>query len=189
MTLRAIATSVCVCAAMAAAVPAFAARQQPAARRQAPAADGQNLPPITPAEVQQIFDSWELRQAEQQLKITDDQFAQFLRRFKNLQDIRRQGQNERQRRVNQLRLLINAPTVDEAAVADALKAIKDLDARRASDEAKAYDLIDQVLDLRQRARFRVFEEQMERQKLDLVTRARQVGRGRQPQPPQEPPQQ
>ena len=164
------------CALMASSVPARAARLQ--ARQTAPAPDGQNLPPITPGEVQQIFDSWEINQAQQQLKITDDQFAQFLRRFKNLLDIRRQGQNERQRRVNQLRMLLNAPNFDEAAVADGIKTLKELDARIASDVAKAYDLIDQVLDIRQRARFRVFEETMERQKLDLVTRARQAGRGR-----------
>ena len=42
--------------------------------------------------------------------------------------------------------------------------------------------IDQVLDLRQQARFRVFEEQMDRRKLELVMRARQANqasRGRQ----------
>ena len=42
--------------------------------------------------------------------------------------------------------------------------------------SKAYDAIDQVLDLRQQAQFRVFEEQMERRKIELVTRARQANR-------------
>ncbi|HEX4346931.1 MAG TPA: hypothetical protein VHZ73_05125 [Vicinamibacterales bacterium] len=174
--------AVCLSALLASSTPALAARRQ--AARQAPAAapapDGQNLPQVTPALLQQQLDSWELVQAQQQLKITDDQFAEFLRRFKNLLDIRRKWQNERQRHVNQLRMLTNAPTFDEAAVTDGIKAIKDLDARVAADEAKAYDLIDQVLDIRQRARFRVFEENMERQKLDLITTARrQAGRGRQ----------
>jgi hypothetical protein len=43
---------------------------------------------------------------------------------------------------------------------------------------KAYDAIDQVLDVRQQAKFRVFEELMERRKLELVTRARQANRPR-----------
>ena len=34
-------------------------------------------------------------------------------------------------------------------------------------------LVDQVLDVRQQARFRLFEEQMERRKVDLLMRARQ----------------
>ena len=41
---------------------------------------------------------------------------------------------------------------------------------------KAYDGIDQVLDVGQQAKFRVFEELMERRKLELVTRARQANR-------------
>ena len=43
---------------------------------------------------------------------------------------------------------------------------------------KAYEGIDQVLDVRQQAKFRVFEELMERRKLELVTRARQAKRPR-----------
>jgi hypothetical protein len=46
---------------------------------------------------------------------------------------------------------------------------------------KAYDGIDQVLDLRQQAQFRVFEELMDRRKLELVMRARQANRARPPQ--------
>ena len=40
--------------------------------------------------------------------------------------------------------------------------------------------IDEVLDVRQRLRFRVFEEQMERRKFDLLMRARQANRARNP---------
>ena len=52
--------------------------------------------------------------------------------------------------------------------------------RSASDVKKAYDAIDQILDIRQQAKFRVFEENMERRKLELVTRARQNNRPKQP---------
>jgi hypothetical protein len=55
-------------------------------------------------------------------------------------------------------------------------ALQDLDVQAAADVRKAYDAVDQVLDLRQQAKFRVFEEQMERRKIDLVTRARQNNR-------------
>jgi len=39
-----------------------------------------------------------------------------------------------------------------------------------------------VLDLRQQVRFRIFEEQMERRKVDLLMRARQANRQRQSAP-------
>jgi Spy/CpxP family protein refolding chaperone len=129
---------------------------------------------ISPAEVQQMFDAAELLQAQQRLNIRDDQFPQFLRRFKTLQDIRRAHLTERTRRVMQLQRLATATPMDENAITEQLKALKDADAKVAADVARAYDAIDEVLDVRQRAQFRVFEEMMERQKLDLVTRARQA---------------
>jgi len=40
------------------------------------------------------------------------------------------------------------------------------------------DAVDQLLDVRQQARFRLFEEQMERRKFELVTIARQNNRAK-----------
>jgi len=145
-------------------------------RGQADGQQDQDVRGISPAEVQQLFDSAALIEAQKRLNIRDDQFPQFLRRFKTLQDIRRQGLNERMRHVQQLQRLLAVPTLDEAAVNEQIKALHDLDARLTTDVSKAYDAIDEVLDARQRAQFRVFEEQMERQKLELVTRARQANR-------------
>jgi hypothetical protein len=152
-------------------------RQQQAQGEQAPL-----TPPagISPAEIQRMFDASALLQAQQQLQIRDDQFPQFLMRFKALQDLRRQVLIERMQIIQQLRRLV-APgaTPDEGAVRDRLKALQDLDARQLADVNKAYEAIDQVLDVRQRAQLRVFEEVMERQKLELVMRARQANRPRQ----------
>ena len=125
-----------------------------------------------------MFDSYALMQAQEFLKVTDEQFPQFLTRFKALQDIRRQALQERNRRVNDLRKLVNAPQFDEAAAKEQLKGLQDLDGRTQADVKRAYDAIDQILDLRQQARFRVFEENMERRKLDLVNRARQANKPR-----------
>ena len=75
-----------------------------------------------------------------------------------------------------LRLSAPDAKADDAPLRDGLKALQDLDARTAAEIKKAYEGIDQVLDLRQQARFRVFEEQMERRKIELVTRARQNNR-------------
>jgi hypothetical protein len=66
-----------------------------------------------------------------------------------------------------------AEQVDEAALKEQLRALQDIDARSAADVKKASEAIDQVLDIRQQASFRVFEEMMERRKIDLMTRARQ----------------
>jgi hypothetical protein len=53
-----------------------------------------------------------------------------------------------------------------------------LDDRSAVELRRAYDALDEVLDVPQQARFRMFEEMIERRKLDLLMRARQRTAGR-----------
>jgi hypothetical protein len=72
--------------------------------------------------------------------------------------------------------------VDEGMVKERLKALDDLDARANGDIQQQRSAIDQVLSPTQQARFRLFEETMERRKIELLMRARQ-GRGRQNLPP------
>jgi Spy/CpxP family protein refolding chaperone len=139
----------------------------------APAADGET---VSPGEIQRMFDAYALMQAQEQLKIGDDQFSQFLTRYKALQDIRRKGLGEHARIVNEMRKALNSGTPDDAVLSERLKAIQEIDARVEADIRKAYESIDQVLNVQQQAKFRVFEENMERRKLDLVTRARQANR-------------
>jgi Spy/CpxP family protein refolding chaperone len=153
------------------AAPASAQR----GRAQAGAAED---PLVSPAEIQRMFDSYALMQAQQQLQISDEQFPQFLTRFRALQDIRRRGLQARARRVADLRRLLNAPTVDEAAIREQTRALDDDEARTQSEVRKAYESIDQILDVKQQAKFRVFEEMMERRKLELVARARQANRAK-----------
>lgn len=136
-------------------------------------------PGVSPAEIQRMFDAYALMQAQEQLKIDDAQFSQFLTRFKALQEVRRRTLMERTRFTNQLRRLLNQGQPDEAQLRERLKGLDELEAAASVDVKKAYDAIDQILDVRQQAKFRVFEENMERRKLDLVTRARQANRPKQ----------
>jgi Spy/CpxP family protein refolding chaperone len=161
--------------ALSAAAPAAAQRARARGLDPAPA-EGGDVPVGSPAEIQRMFDSYALIQAQDQLKISDDKFPQFLARFKALQDTRRRNMVERLRNIQELRRLSNDPQADEAQIRDRLKALDALDARTRIEVEKAYESINQVLDLRQQAKFRVFEENMERRKLELVTRARQANR-------------
>ena len=136
-------------------------------------------PTVTPFELQRMFDAYALLQAQEFLKIGDDQYARFLPRFKVLQDTRRQALQQRTRVLNEIRRLVNNDGQDEQ-IKNAVKQLQDIDDRAVGDTRKAFDAVDQVLDLRQQAKFRVFEEQMERRKLELVTRARQANRANNP---------
>ena len=133
---------------------------------------------VRPAEIQRLFDAYALMQAQEQLKIADEQFTPFLTRFKALQEVRRRTLQERAGIIMSLRRLSNATPVDETQIRDRLNGLQELETRSAADVRKAYEGIDQVLDLRQQAQFRVFEELMDRRKLELVMRARQANRAR-----------
>jgi len=149
---------------------------QPRAAQLAPLAAGG----VSPAELQRLFDAYVLMQAQDDLSLSDEQYPRFLGRVKVLQDARRRADMERRRIVQELRRLTQprAATVDEARIKDRLKALGDLHMRSSAEVQEAQAGLDEVLTLRQQARFRIFEEMMEQRKMDLLTRARQQNRPR-----------
>ena len=146
-------------------------------------------PEMTPFQLQQLFDAMVVMQAQEVLSLSEQQYAQFLTRLRVLQESRRRFQQERGRLINELQRLTNArnprPLVSEAMIKERLVALQELESRHAAEVRKAYNGIDDVLDVHQQARFRVFEEQIERRKLELIGRARQ--NQRQNQQRQKPP--
>ncbi len=67
-----------------------------------------------------------------------------------------------------------------ALIRERLAALQELESRNAAESRKAYSDLDALLDPRQQARFRVFEDQIERRKLELMLRARQNARQQRP---------
>lgn len=137
-----------------------------------PLADGG----VSPAELQRLFDAYVVMQAQQELQLTDEQYPRFLSSIRALQDVRRRGQMERGRLLQSLRRLSQDTAASEKEMGDQLKGLDALDERQAVEIRKAVAAVDQVLDVRQQARFRLFEEMMERRKVDLLLRARQTNR-------------
>jgi hypothetical protein len=131
------------------------------------------------AELQRLFDAYTVMQAQEALQLDDVQFGQFLPKLKALQGTRRRNEQARSQLVAELGRLTapSAATVDEAAVRDRLRALQDLESRAAAEVRRAYETIDQQLDVRRQARFRVFEQTMERRKLQLMLRARRGAPG------------
>lgn len=131
---------------------------------------------MSPPEIQRLFDAYLIMEAQQALSLTDQQYPQFLTRLKSLQDTRRRNQQQRNQLMAELQRLTNpraAMRADEAMLKERLNALQELDSRNVAEMRRAYTALDEILDVRQQARFRVFEEQIERRKLELLIRARQ----------------
>lgn len=144
---------------------------------------------MTPGEIQKLFDAYLVMEAQQALELSDDQYPQFLTRLRALQETRRRTQQERFRLMGELQRLTapRATAIAEGPLKERLAALQELESRTAAELRKAYTSVDEVLDLRQQARFRIFEEQIERRKLELLMRARQQNRPTQQPPRQQPP--
>jgi hypothetical protein len=152
------------------------AQETPPDRRGArPRAEG-----LTPADVEDMLDALALVQAEKALGVGQTQYPEFVARLKSLQQTRKRNRHARMQIVRELQRLTSPQrgAGDEAVIRERLKALRDHDERAAAELTKAYDALDQVLDPRQQARFRVFELNMERQKLEMLLRARQAARSR-----------
>jgi hypothetical protein len=130
---------------------------------------------LTPADVEDMLDALALMQAEKHLQVSDTQYPTFVTRLKNLHQTRKRNRQGRIQAVRELQRLTapNRPPSDESIVRERLKALREHDDRAAAELRKAYDALDEILDARQQARFRVFELELERRKLDLLVRARQ----------------
>jgi hypothetical protein len=129
-------------------------------------------------QIQKWFEAFTVLQAQEALQLSETQYGRFVTRFKTLQDTRRKHMVARNQIMGELRKLTNPQTGsnDEAAITDRLKALRDEDDRAAVDLKKAYEAVDETLDTRQQARFRIFEERMEQQKLELLMKTRQNAR-------------
>src|SRR4029079_13391817 len=149
----------------------------PMSAQQVAPPDPERLPP---REVQKLFDAYVLMQAQDRLGLTDAQYPQFVQRLKALLDARRRTVVARTALIQELARgtsdQAGSLALDAAGIKERLERLRELDDRGAADVRQAYDALDQMLDLRQRARLRVFEEQMERRKVELLTRARQAAR-------------
>jgi hypothetical protein len=133
---------------------------------------------ISAGQIQLWFEAFTVLQAQEALQLSETQYGRFVTRLKALQDMRRKHMVARNRILGELRRLTNPQTGsnDEAAITERLKALRDEDDRAAVDLKKAYEAVDESLDPRQQARFRIFEERMEQQKLELLMKARQSAR-------------
>jgi phytoene dehydrogenase-like protein len=117
-----------------------------------------------------------LQRAKNALQMDDTQYFTFWKQMRQLQQLRTRHQMERRRVINRLAQSMKPDVpVDETALAAQTKELDDLEVQMFQEEQRALSEIDKVLTVYQRARFRVFEENMERQKLDLLARALKGG--------------
>jgi hypothetical protein len=128
---------------------------------------------LSNAELITMLDAYALVQAQNALQLDDEQYGRFVARLKRLHETRRRNMQGRSRLLQELRRL-TAPTAttDDELLRDRVRALREFDDQARQAMRREYETVDEVLTPRQQARFRLFEERIEQQKLDLLMRAR-----------------
>ncbi len=127
-------------------------------------------------ELQEVFDAFALVQAQRILQLDDEQYGRFFPKMSRVYQLRRGHGQARMRLVNEIRRLYAGPQRGtDAQLADAVGRLDELEGRFVTDMRALRLAVDEVLTPRQRAGLRFFEEDMERQKIDFITRSRQGG--------------
>jgi hypothetical protein len=122
--------------------------------------------------VEQLFDRYVLGQARQALGLGQGQLATFAPRLQHLQQVRRRAARQRQILLRALNDLTRSGAADDTTLSSKLSEIDQQAASAEQQIRDAHQQVEQVLSVDQRARFLVFEQRMERQKLQLIARAR-----------------
>ena len=131
-----------------------------------------NRPAIPNGELANMLDTYAIVQAQDALKIPDAQYGQFVTRLRRLQHVRRQATRARNRALQEIRALSQDARTDDGVLRERVKALDEQGREAAEELRRAAAAVDELLNPRQQAWFRLFEERMERQKLDLLIRAR-----------------
>ena len=133
-------------------------------------------PALRADEVQDVVDGWEMTTAQRMLELSEQQYAPFIQNLRKLQEVRRRHLMQRQRVLGALRQAANQqPPLDDAALEVRLKQFDEFEKQSYQNVQSAQAALDAVLTVRQRARFRLVQEQIERQKLQLVARVMRAG--------------
>jgi len=140
------------------------------------------LPPVSPTmtaqQLQDYIDVAAVIQAKRDLQLTDDQEPNFIARLGKLQSIRRRTQMQRNRLFREMAQMVQGPgPFKDDVVTEKLKEIDDLNQRSAQELRQAQLDVDGVLAPWQRAKFRLLEERLERQKLELLRKLTQSSGG------------
>lgn len=136
---------------------------------------GQGPPAARPGmpiqQLQSLFDAHVLVQARRALQLSDEQYQSFFMRMSRMQEIRRRNGQQRMRLLNELRRKWS-PQADEGELTALARQLDELESTSGNELRAARKAIDEALTPRQAAFFRFFEEDMERQKIDFITRSR-----------------
>jgi hypothetical protein len=119
-----------------------------------------------------LMEAYVISKLQESLELSDQQFAQMVVAQKRISGHRREHRNKRQKMLQQLRRALNDPGTEDDQIADMLNQLKqaqvDIEAQQRAD----YQEIDKILGVRQQARYRILELEIQRRFQQMARQVR-----------------
>lgn len=124
-------------------------------------------------EVRGMMEAYIISKLQDALDLTDEQYGRMVVAQKKLTDTRREYRQNRMRVLQQMRRALQREEAGEDELNPLLRELETLRDEFAADEKKRYEAIDQILDVRQRARYRILEVELQRRLQEMMRQVRQ----------------
>jgi len=121
-------------------------------------------------DVQGMMEAYILSKLQDALDLTDEQFGQMVVAQTKLSDTRRDYRQNRMRVLRQMRQILQNEEAGEDELQPLLDELEALRDEFLSDEKRRYQAIDSILDVRQQARYRILEVELQRRLQEMMRR-------------------
>ena len=135
-------------------------------------------PQASREELEGMMDAYILSKLQDALGLNDEQYGRIVVAQKKLQDLRRDYRRTRMEVLRQMRQALGRDAAGEEQLKLLLDELARVRSEFASEEQARYQAIDEVLDIRQRVRYRILETEIQRRLGQLM---RQVRRSNEPE--------
>ena len=123
-------------------------------------------------EVQGMMDAYIISKLQETLQLTDEQYARMIVAQKKLQDHRRDHQRRRMETLRDLQRIVSGPDPGDEDISRLLEALENNRGEFVTQQQADYKAIDAILSIKQRARHRLLEVEIERRLQELVREIR-----------------
>lgn len=139
------------------------------------AARGQEERDLRPSgeEVDGMIDAYILSKLQDALVLSDEEFGRMVVAQKKMQDARRSYRRERNEVLRQMRQALRREDAGEPELSPLLSRLDELHQGFLEEERARYRDIDTILDVRQRARYRILEGEIQRRLQQLIRQSRE----------------
>lgn len=131
-------------------------------------------------EVEGMMEAYVLSKLQDSLDLTDEQFGSMVVAQKKLSDTRRGYRRDRMQVLRQMRQTLQREQAGESELQPLLSQLDTLRDGFAANEKSRYAAIDDILDIRQRARYRILEVELQRRLGEMMRQVRRGGDDRRP---------